>query len=139
MDDFLHASLVMTTPILLAAIGGLVNRIGGLVNLGLESMMVAGALVAVEISAATGSVALALVGAAGIGALVGLAMTLVITRLSANEIIVGLGFSVAVAGLVRFLLKSAYGVSGTYNPPGVAMLPRIDIPLLDSVPVLGAV
>jgi ABC-type uncharacterized transport system permease subunit len=39
IDAFLHAALMMTTPILLAAIGGLVNRIGGLVNLGLESMI----------------------------------------------------------------------------------------------------
>jgi simple sugar transport system permease protein len=139
IDLFLHAAILMTTPILLAAIGGLVNRIGGIVNIGLESMMLAGALVAVELSAATGGVALALLGAGAIGALVGLAMTLVITRLRANEIIVGLGFSVAVAGLVRFLLKSAYGVSGTYSPPGVAMLPRIDIPFLDSIPVVGAV
>ncbi|MBV8473175.1 MAG: ABC transporter permease, partial [Hyphomicrobiales bacterium] len=113
IDLFLHAAILMTTPILFAAIGGLVNRIGGIVNLGLESMMLAGALVAVEVSSATGSVSLALVAAAAIGALVGLAMTLVITRLRANEIIVGLGFSVATAGLVRFLLKSAYGVSGT--------------------------
>lgn len=139
IDLFVHAAMLMTTPILLAAIGGLVNRLGGLVNLGLESMMLAGALVAVEISAATGSAALAALAAAFVGALVGLAMSLVITRLRANEIIVGLGFTVAVAGLVRFLLKSAYGVSGTFNPPGVAMLPRFDIPFLDDVPILGAV
>ena len=37
IDAFLHAALVMTTLILLTAVGGLVNRIGGLVNLGLES------------------------------------------------------------------------------------------------------
>ena len=138
IDLFLHAAMLMTTPILLAAIGGLVNRIGGLVNLGLESMMLAGALVAVEVSSATGSAVLATFAAAAIGALVGLAMSLVVTRLRANEIIVGLGFTVAVAGLVRFLLKSAYGVSGTYNPPGVEMLPRLDIPFLDGVPILGA-
>jgi general nucleoside transport system permease protein len=65
-------------------------------------------------------------------------MSLVITRLRANEIIVGLGFTVAVAGLVRYLLKSLYGVSGTYNPPRVVMLPRLDIPFLDGVPFLGA-
>ena len=47
IDLFLHAALLMTTPILLTAIGGLVNRIGGLVNIGLESMMLAGALAAV--------------------------------------------------------------------------------------------
>ena len=137
IDLFLHAAILTTTPILLAAIGGLVNRIGGLVNLGLELMMLAGALVAVEVSSATSSAALATVAAGAIGALVGLAMSLVITRLRANEIIVGLGFTVAVAGLVRFLLKSIYGVSGTYNPPGVAMLPRLDIPFLDGVPIVG--
>jgi len=67
IDAFLHAALMMTTPILLAAIGGLVNRIGGLVNLGLESMMLAGALVAVIVSAKTGSSALATVAALGVG------------------------------------------------------------------------
>jgi general nucleoside transport system permease protein len=139
IDPFIRAALLMTTQILFAAIGGLVNRIGGLVNIGLESMMLAGALVAVEISAATGSVMAALLAAAFVGALIGLAMSLVVTRLRANEIIVGLGFSVAVAGLVRFILKSAYGASGTFNPPGVAMLPRVEIPFLSDIPVLGAV
>jgi ABC-type uncharacterized transport system permease subunit len=109
IDAFLHAALTMTTPILLAATGGLVNRIGGLVNLGLESMMLAGALVAVIVSAKTGSSALATFAALTVGAVVGLAMSLVVTRLSANEVIVGLGFTVATAGLVRFLLKSIYG------------------------------
>jgi ABC-type uncharacterized transport system permease subunit len=139
IDPFLHAAMLMTTPILLAAIGGLINRIGGIVNLGLESMMLAGSLVAVELSAATGSAAVATVGAAAVGALVGLAMSLVVTRLKANEIIVGLGFTVAVAGLVRFLLKSIYGVSGTFNPPGVVMLPHFDIPVVGGIPILGAI
>ena len=135
---FLHAALLTTTPILLAAIGGFINRMGGLVNLGLESMMLAGALVGVQISAATGSALLATLAAAAVGAIVALLMSLVVTRLRGNEIIVGLGFTVAVAGLVRFILKSAYGASGTYNPPGVAMLPRLEISPLDSVPVLSA-
>ncbi|RBP11386.1 nucleoside ABC transporter membrane protein [Roseiarcus fermentans] len=139
IDAFLHAAIVMTTPILLAAIGGLVNRIGGIVNIGLESMMLGGALIAVMVSAQTGSAGLAILAALVTGAVLGLLMSLVITRLSANEIIVGLGFSVATAGLVRFFLKSVYGVSGTYNPAGVAMLPPIDIPALHAAPVLGAI
>jgi simple sugar transport system permease protein len=138
IDAFLHAAVTMTTPILLAALGGLINRIGGLVNLGLESMMLTGALVAVQVSAATHSAALAALAAALAGGIVGYAMSLVVTRLKANEIIVGLGFTVAAAGLVRYLLKILYGVSGTYSPPGVVMLPRLDIPALDGVPVLGA-
>ena len=135
---FIHAAMLTTTPLLLAAIGGFVNRMGGLVNLGLEAMMLTGALVAVEVSAGTSSAFLAVVAAAAIGGAVALLMSLIVTRLQANEIIVGLGFGVAVAGLVRFILKSAYGASGTYNPPGVVMLPRLDIPPLDGVPILGA-
>jgi simple sugar transport system permease protein len=139
IEAFLHAAMLMTTPILLAAIGGLVNRIGGLVNIGLEAMMLAGALVAVIVSAHSGSASLATLAALATGALVGLMMSVVITRLRANEIIVGLGFALATAGVVRFVLKSVYGVSGTYNPPDVVMLPRIDIPGLAQIPIVGAI
>ncbi len=102
-------------------------------------MMLTGALVAVIASAATGSWPAALLAAMLAGAVVSLAMTLVVTRLGANEIIVGLGFNVAVAGLVRFFLKTVYGAPGTLNPPGVAMLPRIDIPMIRDIPVVGAI
>lgn len=139
IDLFLHDALLTTTPILLAAIGGFVNRVGGLVNLGLELMMLAGALVAVQVSSATGSAFLGTAAASAVGAFVGLAMSLIVTRLRANEIIVGLGFTVAVAGLARFILKSAYGAWGIYNPPNVAFLPRLDIPFLDGASILGVV
>ena len=139
MDAFLHAAMLMTTPILLAAIGGFVNRIGGLVNIGLESMMLAGALAAVVVSSETGGVVPALAAALLVGGALGLVMSLIITRLAANEIIVGLGFNIAIAGLVRFWLKSAHGVSGTFNPPDVVMLPHYVLPGVDSIPWLGAI
>jgi simple sugar transport system permease protein len=139
IDYVLASAILMTTPILLAAIGGLVNRVAGLVNIGLESMMLTGALVAVLVSSETGSWPLALLLALVCGGIVGFAMSLVITRLGANEIIAGLGFNVAVAGLVRFFLKTTFGAAGTFNPPGVVMLPRIDIPAIADIPILGAV
>src|SRR5439155_10391176 len=105
------SAMLMTTPILLAAMGGLVNRVGGIVNIGLESMMLIGALVAVMVSASSGSWLLALMAALIAGAVTGLAMSLTVTRLGANEIIAGLGFNVAVAGVVRFFLKATYGAS----------------------------
>lgn len=139
IEDAVAAALVMTTPVLLAALGGLVNRVAGLVNIGLDAMMLVGALVGLLVSAGTGSWPLALLAAAAASALTGLAMGLVVTRLDANEIIVGLGFNVAVAGLVRFSLKAGYGTSGTLSLPGVAMLPRLAIPGIRDVPLLGAV
>lgn len=139
IDNIIHAALVMTTPVLLAALGGLVNRIAGLVNIGLDSMMLAGALFGLIVAAATGSWSAALLAAFVVGGVLGLLMSLTVTRLDANEIIVGLGFNIAVAGLVRFFLKTAYGSSGTLNLPDVARLPRFDIPVVQDIPVLGAI
>jgi ABC-type uncharacterized transport system permease subunit len=139
IDNIIHAAVVMTTPLLLAALGGLINRVGGIVNIGLDSMMLAGALVGLIVASTSGSWVVGLVGAAAIGALLGLLMSLAVTRLDANEIIVGLGFNIAVAGLVRFFLKSAYGTSGTLNLLDVARLPEIVIPGVADVPILGAI
>jgi general nucleoside transport system permease protein len=139
IDNVIHAAIIMTTPVLLAAIGGLVNRVGGLVNIGLDSMMLAGALLGLMVASQAGSWAAALLAAAVIGGVLGLLMSLAVTRLDANEIIVGLGFTIAVAGLVRFFLKSAFGSSGTLNLPDVVRLPRLDIPVVSDIPIIGAV
>ena len=139
IDNVIFAAIVMTTPVLLAAIGGLINRVGGIVNIGLDSMMLAGALAGLIVASATGSWLPALAAAAVVGAVLGLLMSLAVTRLEANEIIVGLGFNVAVAGLVRFFLKTAYDSSGTLSLDHVARLPRIDIPFVADIPVLGAI
>lgn len=139
IENVLHSAIIMTTPVLLAALGGLVNRVGGIVNIGLDSMMLAGALLGLILASQTGSWGLALVGAAVVGGVLGLVMSLCITRLRADEIVVGLGFNILVAGLVRFFLKSAYDSSGTLSLPDVARLPRIDIPVVADVPYLGAI
>jgi len=139
IDNVLFDAILMTTPILLAAIGGLINRVGGIVNIGLESMMVAGALVALVVSAESGSWLLACLAAALAGAVVGGLMSLVITRLHANEIVVGLGFNILVASLIRFMLKAAWKTAGTLTLPNVVMLPHIVIPGVDGVPILGAI
>ncbi len=139
LDNIIHAAFVMTTPVLLAALGGLINRIGGLVNIGLDAMMLVGALLGLMVSSATGSWELALIAAGFGGAVVGLFMSLAVTRLEANEIVVGLGLNVAVAGLVRFFLKTTYGTAGTLSLPNVVMLPRLDIPIIADIPVIGPI
>ena len=71
IDHVLASAVVMTTPLLLTAIGGMLNRIGGIVNIGLEAMMLTGAYVALVVSSATQSWPLALLGGAGGGGGVG--------------------------------------------------------------------
>lgn len=139
IDAVLAAATLLTTPLLLTALGGLVNRLGGIVNIGLEAVMLVGALVAVAVSAATGSWASGLAAAMLAGLVVGLLFSWSVTRLGANEILAGLGLNILVAGVVGYLLTSLLGSSGTFRPEGVARLPRLTVPGLAEVPWLGAV
>lgn len=138
IDALLASTLVLTVPLVLAALGGAVHRRAGVVNIGLEAHMIVGALVGAIVSAATGSWAIAVVAAALAGAVTGLAMSLFITRGGANEIIVGLGFSIVAFGVIGFLLRAVFGTSGTLQPDGLVRLPAIVIPGVADIPVLGA-
>ncbi|TDP91393.1 simple sugar transport system permease protein [Leucobacter luti] len=139
IDSIINSTLLLAVPLVLAALGGAIHRRAGVVNIGLEGQMLVGAFSGIIASTATGSWLVGiLVGGIG-GALAGLVMSLVITRLSANEIIVGLGFNIVALGIVGFTLRAVYGVSGTLRFPDQPRLPRITIPGLDEVPILGAI
>jgi len=135
MGQILAAATLAATPLLLAALGGLLNRRGGIVNIALEGKMLLGAILAVVVSAETGSWVAGLAAATVGSAFAGLLFSLAITRAGANEIIAGLGFNILVAGLIGYALDD----EGTYQPAGVATIPRIDIPGIDAIPVLGDV
>ena len=139
IDSIINSTLLLAVPLVLAALGGAIHRRAGVVNIGLEGQMLAGAFIGVLASAASGSWLVGVLAGAGAGALTGLIMSLVITRLSANEIIVGLGFNIVVLGIVGFALRAVFGVSGTLRFPDQPRIPRIVIPGLSEVPVLGAI
>ncbi len=136
MSTVVSSALLLLVPLLLAAMGGLVHRASGVVNIGLEGQMLAGALIGLVVSGWAGNWAIGLLAAALLGGVTSLAMTLVITRLKANEIIVGLGFNILVAGIIGFVLKWELGVSGTLRIDGLDRIPRWDIPGVSSIPAL---
>src|SRR5438874_1227219 len=135
----LAAAAPSTTSILLASMGGLINRQGGIVNIGLEPMMLVGAFAAVIVSAQTGNPFLGLLAATASGALLGLVFSWSITRLGANEIVAGLGLNLLVLGFFGYLLPTVFKIEGTYLPPGLVGLPRVDIPLVAQIPGLGPI
>ena len=138
VEQIVAASIVLTTPILLAAMGGLVNREAGIVNIALDAKMLAGAFVAVVVSSATGSWLIAVLAAAVAGAVIGLLFSLAVTRLGANMIIAGLGLNFLVAGLLGFILSWNFNSSGTLRMPDVQLLPKLFPQSASSVPVIGS-
>jgi ABC-type uncharacterized transport system permease subunit len=138
-EHTLASAVVLATPLVLATLGGLINYVGGVVNIGLESKMLAGAFAAVLVSWKTGSLTLAVIAGMAAGAAVAVPFTLIVTRLHANEIIVGLGLNLLVAALIGYLLPVVFGVYGALNPDNLATLPNVRIPGVDGVPILGAI
>jgi ABC-type uncharacterized transport system permease subunit len=125
IQGLLTSALLLWTPLALAAMGGLLHRVGGVVNIGLEGQMLAGALVGALMSGVTGNWALGVLAAGAAGGLLGLLMSLCITRLGANEIIAGLGFTIVTSGLIGYLLRSVFDVSGTLRVAGLDPLPKV--------------
>src|SRR5215472_2412 len=119
--------------------GGLVNRQGGIVNIGLEPMMLIGAFVAVMVSAGTGNPILGVLAATAAGACTGLLFSWSITRLGANEIVAGLGLNLLVLGFFGYLLPVAFSIQGTLLPAGLVGLPKLHIPVIEQIPGIGPI
>ncbi len=124
------ATLVAATPLLFAALGELVAERAGVLNLGVEGMMLAGALAAFVASAATGSVLLGLAAGAGAGLLLALLFGVLALTLQTNPVATGLALTLFGSGLSAVLGRPYAGQPGAH-------LPALDVPLLSDLPVIG--
>ncbi len=107
-------TLIKSTPIIYAALGGVISERSGVINIGLEGMMASGAFVAVAVSFATHSpVAGALAGIAA-GACFGYLLAFAATRFKADQIVAGTGINLICAG------GAAYGLVVLFNQPGAS-------------------
>ncbi len=102
--SILAGAVALATPLVIAGIGeGFVER-AGRINLGIEGMMILGALAAVFAASVAGPVA-GLAAGALVGVLLALLMNLAVYRLHANEIVVGLAITMLGAGLSTYLFQ----------------------------------
>lgn len=133
ITDALSTGVVLGAPLAFAALGELIAERAGILNLGVEGMMLLGAVVAFAIGVQTGSVALAfLVGALAGGALALVHAFMCIT-LRVNQIVMGLTLTILGTGL------SSYIGAGYGNEPLKQGLGEFHIPLLSDLPALGKV
>ncbi len=120
------------TPLLLAALGELVVERAGVLNLGVEGMMLAGAVMGFAVMATTGYGTLGIVVAAVSGALMALLFGVLTLTLLANQVATGLALTIFGVGL------SALIGAGFVGSP-VDPLPKLDIPGLSTIPVIGPI
>ena len=124
--------MVASTPILLAALGELVVEKSGVLNLGVEGMMIVGAICGFAMAVETGSPVLGFIGAAVGGALLSLIFALLTQILLANQVATGLALTLFGLGLSALIGQSYSG----QRPPPTA---KLDLPVLSDIPFIGPV
>lgn len=131
---FLAAAVRVATPLLLAATGETIAERAGVINLGLEGMMLAGALAAALGAGAGGPWA-----GLAVAALAGMAFAAVFAAVTllarADQIIAGTAITLAAVGLTGAVYREVYGAAGA----GLSLptLGRVAVPGLSRLPVLG--
>lgn len=133
MTDLLDPTLVATvlrvmTPLLLAALGILISDRAGVINIGMEGIMLAAALAAVLGSAWTGSPWVGLGVALITGALMGLGMAACVHGLGADVIIVGIALNLAAGSGTVLMLVLATGDKGMSGSLASGRLPAVPLP-----------
>lgn len=131
---FLAAAVRVATPLLLAATGETISERAGVINLGLEGMMLAGALAATLGATAAGpwtGVACAVLA----GMLLAAAFATIAVAARADQIITGTAITLAAIGLTGTIYRQAYGESGAGLD--LRTLQTTAIPGLSNIPILG--
>ncbi len=122
--------ITASTPLVFAAVGEVVVEKSGVLNLGVEGMMIVGAISAFAIGVSTGNAALAIVGGALAGAGVAFIFGFLTLYLLSNQVATGLALTIFGLGFSALL---GHGFVGKTFPG----LPKIEIPFLTDIPVIG--
>ena len=128
----LAAAVRSGTPILYATLGEIVTEKSGVMNLGLEGLMLLGALSGFAVTSATGSPWLGVAAAFAVGAFFSLFHAIVCVSLGGNQVVSGLALTMLGTGVTAILGRNYVGqlISG---------FSRIPVPFLSDIPVIGPI
>ncbi len=124
------ATLGAGTPLVFAALGELITEKSGVLNLGVEGMMLVGAVCGFAVAADSGSLWLGVVTAMTAGAFMALLFGILTLTFQANQVAAGLALTIFGVGL------SAY-IGLQYTSVALTGLQAVHIPLLSSIPLIG--
>jgi general nucleoside transport system permease protein len=129
------AMLRFATPLTFAALGGILSERSGVINIGLEGMMLTGAFFGIFGADLTGSWLLgALIGMAA-GGVMGLIHAVLSISLRADQVVGGTGINLLAWGITGYVFIAHYGEQGT--PGDVPRAPEVTLPGIESIPFFG--
>lgn len=130
LTPILSDTLRAATPLVLAALGELVTEKSGVLNLGVEGMMLVGAVAGFMAAVASGNLYLGLLVAMVMGIAIAIIHAVLAISLGANQVATGLALTIFGSGLSAFIGASYVGKT-------IVGLQPIGIPILKSIPIIG--
>jgi ABC-type uncharacterized transport system permease subunit len=131
--SMLATSVAAASPLLLAALGELVVERSGVLNLGIEGIMLLGALTAVAATLGSGSVLVGIACAIAAGMLLGLLFAFLTVTIRADHVVAGLAMVLLGDGLSSFAGHALVGIDIGQNVPPLAL------PWISDIPALGQI
>lgn len=137
MDPFgtawLATMLTLATPLIFAAVGELVSERAGVINIGLEGMMLGGAFFSFLVAWSTGSFWLGVLAGVAAGTVLSSVMAFLSLQAKANQIVVGVGLNILALGLTSFVFEEIFlskeqvvlPIPGLVSIPGLSSIPGV--------------
>ena len=135
ISGLIGAMMRMATPIIFATLGEILAERSGVLNLGIEGIMLMGAMTGFLVSISSGSLWFGVLMAALVGMALGLLMAFLSVHLGLSQHVSGLGITLFAAGLAMFIYRLHFG-SPTI-PPTVKPFQQVVIPWLSEIPIIG--
>ena len=129
------AMLRFATPLLFGALGGIVSERSGVVNIGIEGMMLMGCYFGIYGADIGGSWVIGLLVAMVAGGVLALVHAVFSVTLRADQIVGGVAINLLAFGITGYLYVDHYGERGT--PDDVSRVPDITLPLIKDIPFVG--
>ena len=133
----LYATLIYTTPLLYAALGSCFSEVSGVVNIGIEGMMTAGAFTGTVIAYFTGSPWIGFLCGGLAGAFFGMLHALATVKLGADQTIAGTAINMLGPGIVIMIAKVMFNSTDTIPLTASQKIPKLFTGLFDTTTVFG--
>jgi ABC-type uncharacterized transport system permease subunit len=133
VQTMLGATWRLATPLIYASIGEMFTERSGVLNIGLEGIMLFGAFAGFAAGTYSGTPTVGLIAAIVIGLLAGLLFAVFTVTIKANQIVVGAALNMIGLGMTGFLYRTMFDIS----IKSVKTFPPIEIPFLGQIPLIG--
>ncbi|RLG73018.1 MAG: ABC transporter permease [Thermoprotei archaeon] len=133
LSSIINLAIAMSTPLALAGLGEVYSERSGVLNLGVEGIMLMGAFTAFHFTYITGNLIVGYFTAILVGLFLGLIKAALSISLKVNQVIAGMGIYFLGFGLSDFLYRTIYGAEYVTIQKSI----QVPIPILSSIPVIG--